>query len=342
NLKTDTLSSADLAKFKADLKELEKYNNAKPYEYAKLYAKLKDFWFIKYLYYNDAYNVMLFTKLREHVEGNVTVTEEEVVNYYDKKLAEQQASFDANIDNYISALKDNKEIIIYHPQDVKWFYVKHILIPFSDEQKAKIENYKKLGLPESAVKAYRDSLANQITSYMHVNGNNYGERLTLSQIESHILSATSREKFERLIYLYNTDPGMFDSVMGYGMQYTYPKTGTSGYMLEFEAASFRLYENGQVGAIEKAITDYGVHYIMLYSIVKPETKALLDWTNDFGHEFYGITIKEALRRELLDSKKADAYTNYQNKILKQLNREWEPYITLYPKRYNRLIKLAKG
>ncbi|HEY8418850.1 MAG TPA: hypothetical protein VIL03_00195, partial [Clostridia bacterium] len=46
NLKTDTLSSADLAKFKADLKELEKYNNAKPYEYAKLYAKLKDFWFI--------------------------------------------------------------------------------------------------------------------------------------------------------------------------------------------------------------------------------------------------------------------------------------------------------
>jgi hypothetical protein len=351
NFTTDALPDADLANFKEDLKEIEKYNNAKPYEYARLYAKLKDFWFIKHIYYKQAYNSLLFTKLKEYAEGVITVTEDEINSYYNKKLAEQQASF-TNVSNYISALKDGKEIILYHPQDVKWFYVKHILIPFSNEQKAKIENYKKLGITEQAVKTYRDRLSNQITSFMHANGNNVGDRMTIEQIEKDIFdqltetpelySNSSRRAFERLIYKYNADPGMFGNIMGYGMQYTYPDTGTSGYMPEFEEAAFKLFENGQVGAVEKAVTDYGVHYIMLYSIVKPETKALGEWTHDFSDGLYGIKYSEALRRELLESKKAKAYDLYQNKILKQLNREWEPYISLYPKRYNRLIKLAKG
>src|SRR5690606_14437460 len=116
-----------------------------PHEFAKLYTQLQDFWFIRYLYYENAYNAMLFIKLQEYAEKDVAVTEEEVKAYYNKKLAEQKASFDADISNYISALKDGNDLILYHPQDVKWFYVKHILIPFSDEQKAKIDEYKKLG-----------------------------------------------------------------------------------------------------------------------------------------------------------------------------------------------------
>ncbi|HEY8444209.1 MAG TPA: hypothetical protein VIL24_05370 [Clostridia bacterium] len=352
-LNTYALSSADLAKFNEDLKEIEKYNDSKPYEYAKLYAKLQDFWFIKYLYYNDYYNALLLDKLQEYAEGNITVGEEEINSYYNKKWAEQKASFDADVNNYISALKENNQVILYHPnKDVKFFYVKHILIPFSDQQKAKLESYKNRGYTEQMIKDYRNRLANEITSYMHINGNNYGDRMTIAEIENIIknrLTSTpqadknaARKTFEELIYLFNTDPGMFDNKFGYGMQYTYPETGTSGYMPEFEEAAFKLYEKREIGAVEKAITDYGVHYIMLYSIVKPGTKELGEWINDFGLGAYSIQYEEALRRELLESKKADAYARYQNKTLKQLKREWEPYVSTYPKRYNRLIKLAKG
>ena len=346
----DILSPANAAKFEADLKKIDQYKNTPPHEFAKLYTQLQDFWFIRYLYYENAYNAMLFNKLQEYAEKDVAVTEEEVKAYYNKKLAEQKASFDADISNYISALKDGNDLILYHPQDVKWFYVKHILIPFSDEQKAKIDEYKKLGVSEEAVKAFRDKLAGQITSYAHEFGYNVGEPKHISVIENEIYgemkhlegkSSSAERKFEQLIFKYNTDPGIFNNVKGYGMQYATEK-GESGYQLEFEEASFKLFEKGVLGAIEKAVTDYGVHYIMLSSIVKPETKQLGEYTSVFQDGLHDTTYQKALEKELLDKKKADAFTNYQNQILKQLNREWKPYITIYKDRYKRLVKLAKG
>ncbi|HEY8423533.1 MAG TPA: hypothetical protein VIL23_02095 [Clostridia bacterium] len=350
NLDVKTLSAEDAAKFQEDLKVIDQYKDAKPYEYAKLYGKLQEFWFIKYLYYNSAYDSMLFAKLEEYVESGVSVTEEEVASYYNKKLAEQKASFNADINNYISALKDGDEVILYHPKDVKWFYVKHILIPFSDQQKAEIEQFKKTGQTKEAVEEYRKRVSNNITSYKHVNGYNFGSPKTLAQIESEIYAELStagnneislKRKFDQLIYAYNTDPGIFDSLYGYGLQYT-ESSGTSGYMIEFEEACFKLYKQGKIGAVEKAITDDGVHYIMLYSIVKPGTKELGDYTTEFRDGFYDAKYEDVLRNELLENKKKEAYNNYQSRTLKQLKREWKPYISMYENRYSRLIKLAKG
>lgn len=350
NLNPDILSSADAAKFEQDLKVIDQYKNAQPHEFGKLYNKLQDFWFIKYMYYDSAYSSMLFTKLQEYVNSDVAVSEDEVVNYYNKKLAEQKASFDADIANYISALKDGKELILYHPQDVKWFYVKHILVPFSDQQKADLENLKRQGSTENRYKIEREKKSKEIKSYEHINGFNVGEPKPISQIEGEIyekmtkcegVSYNAETTFEELIFKYNTDPGIFNNVKGYGMQYTDEK-GTSGFMIEFEEASFKLYEKGVVGAIEKAVTDYGVHYIMLSSIVKPGTVELGEYTSVFADGLRDTKVSEALQKELLDKKKADAFNNYQNKILKQLNREWKPYITLYKDRYERLVKNAKG
>lgn len=350
NINPDILSPANATKFEADLNKIDQYKNAQPHEFAKLYNQLQDLWFIRYLYYENAYNGMLFNKLQEYAEKDVTVTEEEVKNYYDKKLAEQKAFFDADISNYISALKDGNDLILYHPKNVDWFYVKHILIPFSDEQKAKIDNYKKLGVTEEEVKAYRLRLADQITSYEHEFGYNVGDPKHISIIENEIYREmkhlegkpkSAERAFEKLIFRYNTDPGIFNNVKGYGMQYTTQK-GKSGFQPEFEEASFKLFEKGVIGAIEKTVTEFGVHYIMLSSIVKPGEKALGEYTSVFQDDLHDTTYEKALKKELLDKKKADAFNNYQNQILKQLNRDWEPYITIFKDRYKRLVKLAKG
>ncbi len=347
NLKADVLSKADQQKYKADLTLIDSYKNTKPYKYAELYKKLQDLWFVKYMYYDNAYNSMLFTKLQEYVEKDVSVTEEEVRAYYDRTLAQQQESF-KNINNYLSAMKDGKQIVLYHPTNGNWFYVKHILLPFSDEQAAKVKSLK--GTKDS-IEAQRQRIAQEITSYMHIDGYNVGKPIPIRDILSDIYSEmnhlagrskAAESKFEDLIFKYNTDPGIFNNVNGYGMQYLPNDTGKSGYVAEFEEASFELYKQGTLGAVKEVVTDFGVHVIMLSSKVEFGTRALGEFTSVFQDNLHDTTYSKALEKELLNKKKTDAFTNYQNQILTQLNRDWEPQITLYQKRYQRLIKAVKG
>lgn len=350
NLNSAVLSKADQKKYQADLDIINSYKNSKPYKYAELYKKLQDFWFIKYIYYENAYNNMLFTKLQEYVEAEVTVTDEQVWDYYKKTLAQQQETF-KDVSAYLSAIKEGKQTILYHPylQESKWFYVKHILIPFSDAQKAELESLKTKGRTDEYIKDYRDRMANEIKSYEHVNGYNVGNPLPISQILNDINSQMSslkgqsaERKFESLIFKYNTDPGIFNNVNGYGMQYTPENLASSGYMTEFTQTAFELYEQGVLGAIKTAVTDYGVHVIMLSSVVKNGVRELGEYTSVFKDGLHDTTYEKALRKELTDKKKEEAFTNYQNKILKQLNREWKSQITLYESRYKRLVKKAQG
>lgn len=348
NLKANVLSKANQAKYKADLAVIDSYKNAKPYKYAELYRKLQDFWFIKYIYYDNSYNSMLFTKLQEYVEDDVSVTDEEVRDYYNKTLAQQKETF-KNISSYVSAMKDGSSIILYHP-NARWFYVKQILIPFSDEQKTHLESLKTQGKSNDYIQSERERLANDIKSYAHKDGYNVGNPLPISQILSDIKSQMSslaghskaaEIKFESLIFKYNTDPGSFNNVKGYGMQYDPDNKGNSGYVAEFEETAFDLYEQGVLGAIKETVSDYGVHVLMLSSIVESGTRELGEYTSVFEDGLHDTTYYEALKKELLDKKKSDAFTNYQNEILTQLNRDWEDQITLYEKRYQRLVKAAQ-
>lgn len=349
-LNSAILSKADLAKYNADLAIIDLYKNTTPYKYAELYKKLQDFWFVKYVYYNNAYNSMLFTKLQEYVEEDISVSEEQVRDYYNKTLAQQKESF-KDVNAYLSAVKEGKQIILYHPNPVtaEWFYVKHILIPFDDNQKAHLEGLKTQGNTDSYIKNERQRLADNITSYEHADGYNVGNPLHISKILGDINSQMSsltgqaaERRFEDLIFKYNTDPGIFNNVNGYGMQYTPDNLQASGYMTEFTQAAFDLYEQDVLGATKQVVTDYGVHVIMLSSVDEYGTRELGDYTSVFKDGLHDTTYKEALEKELLSKKKSEAFTNYQNKILKQLHREWEPHITIYEKRYKRLIKTVEG
>ena len=152
----------------------------------------------------------------------------------------------------------------------------------------------------------------------------------------------AERRFESLIFKYNTDPGIFNNVNGYGMQYTPKDLTASGYMPEFTQAAFDLYKQKVLGATKEAITDYGVHVLMLSSIVEYGTRELGDYTSVFKDGLHDTTYQQALEKELLTKKKSEAFTNYQNQILKQLSREWEAQITLYEKRYKSLIKKVEG
>lgn len=364
NVEPEILSKADYERYMNDLKVINSYTNAMPYKYVEMYKKLQDLWIIKYLYYDNAYSNKLFVKLQEFIEGDISVSNEEIQTYYNKLFAEQQLSFKTTA-NYLTAQKDATNLIVYHPANVKWFNVKHILLKFDEAQTAKITTLKSLyGDGTDMFLSERKKMAKQITAYAHPEGYNEGDPISVISIMNEVNSKmmnlegksnSAENMFEDLIFKYNMDEGMFNNVNGYGMQYlSGGDVSSTGYMKEFSEASFKLYERyiskntNAYGSIigtsvdDMVITDYGVHILMLSSVAQPGQKTIGEHTSVFADGLHDFTFREAIEKKLLEQKKTDAFTNYQNQILIQLNREWENHMDLFPKRYERLIKNAKG
>lgn len=332
------LSSADIEKVNAD-KELVKNYVTKPRnERVELYYKLKDMFTIRYFYYRTEEQTAIIQNLEKYAKKDVTVSEAEIQEYYDTKLKEQKIAF-ADLQTYIAALA-GKDPVLYH-SDAKQFYVKHILIPFSDKQSAALQAYKTSGKNSPAqIKTYREQLAYDITGYAHLDGYDTGKELTIQTISNEIYgtmkqyegnSYMAETKFENLIFKYNTDSGIFNNKLGYGMQYG---TATS-YVPEFEKAMIKLYEDYQEGDAQLGtlsdwvVTDFGVHIMMLSSFVEPGVRYLNDYTDVFKDKTYYELIKKTLKT----SKEEKAFSSYATGLLENLKRQWSNQIIKYESRY---------
>lgn len=283
--------------------------------------------------------------LRDYITYNVDVTDEEVADKYATLLKDQKSKFDAD-SSALSTAISNKETIVYYPENTNVYFVKHILVPFTDAQKALLTARLNDKLYTDAQKAeFKKEFGNGITGYVHEGGENSGDPLTLAEIYADVkrtMSAVSgslydsERAFEDLIYKYNTDTGIFNNELGYSVKVTTGDKYDEQYMKEFSLAAKSLYEAGVVGAIsEPAITDYGAHIVYLAQVIPSSGKTL--GLNDYLTYGRYTKVSEKIESDLRTAKTNSYFNEWQqNKIGNYLNTD--KVITYHEKTYENLTK----
>lgn len=324
------LSAAQRTKFTQELNDLDK--KAAESDIGSVYPELGDTELIAYLVGDSVRDNKMIDLLEEYITDDVNVTKEDVQAEYDSLLRSQKERY-KNASNFSSDVKGGSvDPIVYYPNGT-FYYVKHILVPFSDEQTAALDAYKNgqtTGYVPSdeQIDEYKLKLGGDVTGYEHVDGEN-GKLMKINEILAEIRRemanagsnpANRARAFERLIYRFNTDDGIFDNELGYAVTTDY--SANSGgeqydttYMKEFSLAAKTLYENNNVGDIigdtldDLVVTDYGVHILYLSKrVVGEETIGLNDYVVAGGRETVYDKLEAAVRNEKINEK----FTKWQN------------------------------
>jgi parvulin-like peptidyl-prolyl isomerase len=99
---------------------------AKAIEYLKQYGVSRE------LIYEAKYNELMSTRLREHVIKDISVTDEQIRAKYEEQLASDESAYASNPSSFENAVLNDTTIITWIPEGYRT--VKHILLPYSDEQ----------------------------------------------------------------------------------------------------------------------------------------------------------------------------------------------------------------
>ncbi len=334
----------DKAKFADDLKKINDVISNNGAEY--VYPMLGETYIMEYLVGESAHQSILINKLRDYIVGDVEVTDEEVVDAYTKQLTYQVETFTNDQSAYQTALSEGNTTMLYMRDD-SYFYVKHILLPFSEKQTAALTAYK--NDPKNAGKDYRimrdTQMVNETVVYAHVNGeNDLSNPKTVNEVFDEIYGAMAlvasnpkeaERKFDELTYKYNTDTGAF----GYGKAYAVKRNddeGHSGYMEEFYDGAIKLYDEHKVGEVlpEIVVTDYGVHIMYFSQTVVPGTIRTL---NDYLTPGAYKTVRESFAEVIRSTKENNAFTSWQNERITYY-REKPGTVKTYEKRYKSLYE----
>lgn len=338
------VTAEDKRLFAEDDKKIDDVIATKGIEY--VYPMLWETHYVEYLVGTSARQSILITKLQDYIVGSVDVDDEEVISAYNTELAYQQETYRADPSAYQSAVSGGNTTILYFLDD-SYFYVKHILLPFSDAQTAAMNAWK--SNPANAGKDYkvmRDSqMVNETVVYPHVDGeNDLDNPTTVDAVFSEIKSAMlpkantpelAEREFDRLTYKYNTDTGAF----GYGSQYAVKKNddeGHSGYMEEFYDGAMKLYNNYKVGDVlpELVVTDYGVHIMYLSYVPTPNSiRPLNGYLTHGKYKKVYDTFEETIRT----AKENNAFTAWQNERITYYQNN-EKIVHTYAKRYKSLYE----
>ena len=310
------------------------------------------FFCIRKLIAESQFDQVKYERMQDYYNKNVIVSDKEVQDYYSTTLESQKIRFDEKkpgyVDTYFNALKDTSgtPFVFYHPTS-EVFYVKHILIPFSDAQKADITAFG-IGKTAAQQRDFQNGKAHNIVSYPHVDGfDDTSRTMTVRQIFDEVMSvmapyrnaeARSRElAFTELIHKYNTDPGAFNNELGYIM----PPKGSgiaSGFMPEFEDGAYELWDlhKENAGAVlnRYATTSYGVHIMYYSSHTVKGTVSLWDYTSGMRLRTYADAVKDFL----LNKKQTEYFNLIQSQIVNEYTKVGTGFVTKYERRYADLYK----
>ncbi len=302
------------------------------------YTALADSFVIEYLVGRSQREQILVKLLQEYIESTVAVTEEEISSYYANLLQTQRNSF-ATVSEFTSAASSGN-LIVYFPASTGYFFIKHILIPFSEAQTKQISDYKSsaLNVSQEDVTAYRNSLASQIKSYAHIDGENSGDELTVAQIVEEINRTVAQtsdrnkvKEFTKLMYKYSTDTSGFGQIYGYSE--TVEETANETYVAEFAKAARELYATGKVGAISgEVVTDYGVHILMLSALADEERVVGLD---EYAAASDNRTVKQQIEDIIYNDKLDDIYSKWSQENIRA---NYLDSVTVYNSAFAKIVE----
>ena len=223
-------------------------------------------------------------KLYDYVTKDVTVTEEEAKIEFANKVAAAKEKYDADLSAYVSDF-ENGATIYYTPEGC--YYIKHILISLTDEQKQDIKNLR--ADDDETVAATADEKREE---YL----------LTIREKAESVLKLVDEGgDFEALMEEYGEDPGM--KIEAYKNGYlTY--AGDTGFVTEFADACAALTEDGMTSGL--VASDFGYHIIRRVSTV-PSGEATFE------------DVKDSLMESMLTDKKSTTYDQQVEAWVKEVN-----------------------
>lgn len=315
------VSAADKKVYLEELDNLNKIGNEKGLSY--VYPELGDTKIMSFLAGDNYRDNVKLTLLQNHITDSVDVSDEEVLAAYNDTLAEQTEKY-ADVDSFYTDVKGGSvDPMVYYPNG-DYYFVKHILVPFSDAQKASLTAYKNgegSTYGENAIAEFKKTLGKEVTGYEHRDGENYGKPIGIDAIYADIVREmakaggdlkTADRTFDDLIYKYNTDTGIFGKELGYAVKGALGENEEydSAYMEEFSRAADALYRAGVEGAIsEPVVTDYGVHILYLSRVI-PQS-GLTVGVNDYISYGENSTVYEKIAANKRTSKTNNEFTVWQ-------------------------------
>jgi hypothetical protein len=360
------LTAEERTAFRAEREFFRTYRNKLPVDIVSsdpdknLYLRLQGSWLIEYLMYDNAVRNLLFDNLETAVTAGISVTSDQIQGRFNDLRADQMQTFTQNPAEYKRQLSAG-DLLLFN-LDVRQFYVKHILIPFTPEQVTAINNFRTGGKhSQEEVDAFIRNEAMNITAYERRNGYEVvGGRRTVQEIYAEVVatmrgtegnSFLAEQKFRELIFKYNTDSGMFrdDGIKGYlmgrdevlGMNMVDSFTEAARDLYDYYIEGLALGQN-RIGAISgMVINDQdpsrgGVHIIMLSSVGIGNTGSVA--LNDYTTVMRDQTFFDAIRGDLLDELRQEAYDIYRLTLLDILRRDDNREITTFPGRWADLIR----
>ena len=133
-----------------------------------------------------------------------------------------------------------------------------------------------------------------------------------------------------LLFAYNTDPGAFNSYMGYKVS---PQEGSTGFVPEFEYAAQQVVEQG-VGSYAVCLTDYGWH--ILYC-----SFAYADGDVYGGYVEAEKNVEGTFSNLYYETMKEAAFSNYateeQNRVIREYN--VDSVVERFEKNYKDLLEM---
>lgn len=223
-------------------------------------------------------------KLYDYVTKDVTVTEEEAKIEFANKVAAAKEKYDADLSAYVSDF-ENGATIYYTPKGC--YYIKHILISLTDEQKQDIKNLR--ADDDETVAATADEKREE---YL----------LTIREKAESVLKLVDEGgDFEALMEEYGEDPGMKNEAYKNGYL-TY--AGDTGFVTEFADACAALTEDGMTSGL--VASDFGYHIIRRVSTV-PSGEATFE------------DVKNSLMESMLTDKKSTTYDQQVEAWVKEVN-----------------------
>ena len=223
-------------------------------------------------------------KLYDYVTKDVTVTEEEAKIEFANKVAAAKEKYDADLSAYVSDF-ENGATIYYTPKGC--YYIKHILISLTDEQKQDIKNLR--ADDDETVAATADEKREE---YL----------LTIREKAESVLKLVDEGgDFEALMEEYGEDPGMKNEAYKNGYL-TY--AGDTSFVTEFADACAALTEDGMTSGL--VASDFGYHIIRRVSTV-PSGEATFE------------DVKDSLMESMLTDKKSTTYDQQVEAWVKEVN-----------------------
>lgn len=247
NEKGLNLSTEDNEVFKREIERI--YNNIKENRYMQLYS--------------------------EHFEvknGYSIISINQVLNYLSAQMLASYSKYSIDFDLYESEILSNREDVWYVMDD-DYFYVSHILLSFSDEEKAtitKAEEFFKAGkISYQDYKNVKQFVAENVMVKEYGENTNLTPNQLLNSLKTNLKGKDKSGKVEVLndyIYKYSGDGGNKNATYEYIIG-----KNNSQMVEEFTDAARELHNNGKgkFGDIsELVVTEYGVHILVYLEPVK--------------------------------------------------------------------------